>query len=75
MSVDGHNFGFSPNKFLEIFEIADDDFLFRVISEEQGLNHSQSIWHILGPSIRPRLINQRVGIHPFVAVFRGNSRR
>ncbi len=53
VGMNGYDFGLGADEFLEILEIADDHFLFRIIPQQQGLDHSQSIRHILGTPVRP----------------------
>ena len=38
--MNSEDLGFGPDKFLEILQVANDHFVFRVLAEEQGLDHS-----------------------------------
>ena len=67
--------GLGTDKLIEIINVASDDVLFVVFSEQERFDHSQPIGDVLGATIRPGLVFKGNFIEKGVGEFLRDGRR
>src|SRR5205809_6407106 len=73
--MDGNGFRLRPDEFIKVVVVTNHDVFFRILAEQKRLDHAQSVGNILGSTIRPRFIFERLFGYPPFSKLRGNRRR
>src|SRR4030095_12094307 len=75
MSVDCQNFSVRAHELIELIYVANDNILFGVLTQQQSLDDTQTVRHILSSTVGPRLILEGRFVEKSIAVFLGHCRR